>query len=132
MRFSLAYARAFLAGTLILSASASMAQTDIPVGPVAPEAPYVVQLERLSEILGALHFLRNLCGEDTSVWREQMEKLIAREETYASRLTARFNRGYRTFAASYKHCTPAAIEAVDRYMEEGQSLADRIASQYRK
>ena len=42
----------------------------------AVEAPFEPGLMRLAEILGSLHFLRNLCGEKGDQWRIEMEKLL--------------------------------------------------------
>lgn len=99
----------------------------------AAEAPYDTGLFRLAEILGSLHFLRNLCGEQGTAWREEMEKLIASENPDAERraqFIANFNRGYRSFATTYKSCTPSAVEAINRYALEGEQLSSEIASRY--
>ena len=39
-------------------------------------APYDERLSRLSEVLGSIHYLRNLCGDASNDWREQMETLL--------------------------------------------------------
>lgn len=117
----------FLAVALAVCAAA-------PVRPaVAVEAPFEAGLMRLAEVLGSLHFLRNLCGESGNDWRGQMEKLLESENPNAerrARFIASFNRGYRSFSGSYKSCTPSAIEAINRYMKEGESLTRDIASRY--
>ena len=42
---------------------------------------YEAQMLRLSEALGALHYLRNLCGADEgALWRDEMQKLIDAEQ----------------------------------------------------
>ena len=39
--------------------------------------PYDDKLARLSEILGAVHYLRELCGaNDGQLWRERMKELM--------------------------------------------------------
>lgn len=99
----------------------------------AAEAAYTAKLDRLSEILGSLHFLRNLCGEEGDKWRRQMEMLIEAENPDSVRraqLIATFNRGYRSFDSVYSHCTPPAIEAISRYMSEGEELARDIVIQF--
>jgi uncharacterized protein (TIGR02301 family) len=50
---------------------------------VDPDArPYDAQIYRLSEILGAVHYLRALCGtEEGQVWRNQMRDLVNAEGT---------------------------------------------------
>jgi uncharacterized protein (TIGR02301 family) len=99
----------------------------------AAEGPYESGLLRLSEVLGSLHFLRNLCGEKGDQWRGKMEELLAVENPDAARrarLIARFNHGYRSFEGSYSACTPSATEAIRRYMKEGEQLSREISSRY--
>lgn len=96
-------------------------------------APYDSRLQRLSEILGSIHYLRNLCGETSNQWRDQMEGLLAVEKpapNRRARLIAQFNKGYRSFNSVYATCTPQAMTAVDRYMIEGKALAGEINSRY--
>lgn len=102
-----------------------------PAGAV--EAPFERSLLRLSEILGSLHFLRNLCGEEGDNWRKQMEKLLDVEKPDAARrakFVASFNRGYRSFEGSYKSCTASAIEAIALYMKEGERLTREVTGRY--
>lgn len=99
----------------------------------AVEAPFDAGLMRLAEILGSLHFLRNLCGETGDGWRDQMEKLLGAENPDAARraqFIASFNRGYRSFEATYSSCTASATEAIKRYMAEGETLTRDIATRY--
>ncbi len=99
----------------------------------AVEAPFDPGLMRLAEILGSLHFLRNLCGEPGDGWREQMEKLLEAENPDAARraqFIASFNRGYRSFEATYSSCTASATEAIKRYTAEGETLTRDIAARY--
>jgi uncharacterized protein (TIGR02301 family) len=105
-----------------------------PVHPSQPaQAPYEGGLMRLAEILGSLHFLRNLCGEPGSDWRDEMQKLIDAENPDAdrkARFVASFNRGYRAFQGSYGSCTASATEAIRRYTAEGETLSREIATRY--
>jgi uncharacterized protein (TIGR02301 family) len=99
----------------------------------AVEAPFEPGLLRLAEILGSLHFLRNLCGEKGDRWRTEMENLLETENPDPTRralLVASFNRGYRSFGSTYTQCTPSATEAINRYMKEGENLSRDIASRY--
>ncbi|HXW29778.1 MAG TPA: TIGR02301 family protein, partial [Xanthobacteraceae bacterium] len=77
----------------------------------APPAPYQGELERLAEILGALHHLRSICGaNEGQTWRNEMQALIEAETPNGERrnqLVASFNRGYRGFQQSYHTCTRA-------------------------
>ena len=101
----------------------------------APAAETTLQdkLERLSEVLGSVHYLRNLCGEKSNMWREKMDELLAAESADSerkARFIARFNRGYRSFAGSYEKCTPSASDALSRYMREGETLSNEIVLRY--
>jgi uncharacterized protein (TIGR02301 family) len=105
----------------------------MPAPAGAVEAPFEANLMRISEVLGSLHFLRNLCGEKGNQWRGEMEKLIAAENPDPARkaqLTASFNRGYRSFEGTYSSCTASAMEAISRYMKEGEALTRDTAVKF--
>lgn len=91
-------------------------------------------LARLSEILGALHYLRGLCDSgEGSRWRNEMQALIETEGTTPerkARMTAGFNRGFRGFQQTYRSCTPAAGTATRRYLEEGAKLSREVTARY--
>ncbi len=98
------------------------------------QPPYEDDLMRLSEVLGAIHYLRALCGaSDGTMWRDRMNALLeveADEPARRHKLVDRFNRSYRSFASVYRECTPSARTSAERYMTEGQALADEIATRY--
>ncbi|MEZ5781918.1 MAG: TIGR02301 family protein [Rhizobiaceae bacterium] len=105
----------------------------VPRPAEAAEAAYEQDLLRLAEVLGSLHYLRNLCGEKGEAWRGQMEKLLEVENPDPQRRTrfiARFNRGYRSFEAVYTSCTASAVESIRRYMKEGETLTRDVAARY--
>jgi len=97
-------------------------------------APYDPDLRRLSEILGALHFLRGICGSNEGQkWRTEAQALINAEAPTGPRrdqMIASFNRGYRAFQQSYRNCTPAADFAIRRYLREGAKIAREITARY--
>jgi len=97
-------------------------------------APFDGDLQRLAEILGALHYLRTLCGSNEGQkWREQMEALVDAEVPAGERrqrMVASFNRGYRGFQQTYRSCTPAADIAIRRYLDEGARIARDITARY--
>jgi len=97
-------------------------------------APFDGDLLRLAEILGALHYLRALCGaNEGQKWREEMQALLDAEAPGGerrSRLVANFNRGYRGFQQTYRTCTPAAGVAVRRYLDEGAKISREITARY--
>jgi uncharacterized protein (TIGR02301 family) len=99
----------------------------------AVDAPYEAGLMRIAEVMGSLHFLRNLCGEKGNQWRQTMERLLAAENPdpeRRARFIASFNRGYRSFESTYTKCTASATEAIGRYTVEGENLARDLAARY--
>jgi uncharacterized protein (TIGR02301 family) len=99
-----------------------------------PAAPFDVNLQRLAEIMGALHYLRGLCGaNDGQKWRNEVQALIDAEAPSGdrrNRMIASFNRGYRGFQQTYRTCTPAADLAIRRYLEEGSRIAREVTARY--
>ena len=97
-------------------------------------APFDGDLERLSEILGALHYLRGICGSNEgSKWRNEMQALIDAETPSGDRRTrmiAGFNRGYNGFQQTYRTCTPAATVAIRRYLQEGAKISRDLTARY--
>lgn len=142
--------RSALAGLLAVVASAGLglAQDDPPADTAAPPAAeegappngeqpppiYEDKLLRLSEILGSLTFLRDLCGKaDGATWRNEMAALLEAEHPAGQRrqrLVARFNHGFETFHAVYRSCTPSANLAIARYLAEGEAIANDVRSRY--
>jgi uncharacterized protein (TIGR02301 family) len=111
----------------------AMAMAATPALAASAEAPFEQPLMRLAEVLGSLHYLRNLCGETGNQWRGEMEQLLASENPQAgrrARFVASFNRGYRSFDGVYVTCTASATEAISRYMKEGEALSRDIATRY--
>jgi uncharacterized protein (TIGR02301 family) len=105
-----------------------------PAYAVEAVAPYDNDLGRLAEILGSLHYLRNVCGTtEGQKWRGQMQALIDAESLEGERkrkIVASFNRGYRVFQQTYRTCTPAADIAIRRYLDEGAKISRDITSRY--
>jgi len=112
---------------LFCLAAPARAQSEAP-------APFDGDLARLAEILGALHYLRAVCGaNDGAKWRNEMQALIDAEAPSGDRrrkIVAGFNRGYRGFQQTYRNCTPAADLAIRRYLDEGAKIARDITARY--
>ncbi|OBZ96111.1 hypothetical protein ADU59_07010 [Pararhizobium polonicum] len=107
----------------------------IPTDTAEKAAPYDARLLRLSEILGSVHYLRMLCKDAAAdSWRQSMQDLLDKEAPgevqRRARMTAAFNRGYRTFASVYTACTPPAVLADERYRAEGATLASEITARF--
>ena len=106
-------------------------------GPARAEdaaAPFDGALQRLAEILGALHYLRGICGTNEGPkWRNEMQALIDAETPSGdrrARMIAGFNRGYNGFQQTYRTCTPAASVAIRRYIEEGSRISRDLTARY--
>lgn len=108
---------------------------EVPAAAQETSSPYDDRLARLSEIIGSVHYLRSLCdpGKEDE-WRTMMQQLLDKETSNEpkrrERMTAAFNRGYRSFASVYTTCTPAAVVAEERYRNEGATLATEIAARF--
>jgi len=72
--------------------------------------PYDRDLQRLSEILGALHFLRGICtSNEGQKWRSEAQTLIDAEAPSGTRreqMIGSFNRGYRVCDLSLVYPLP--------------------------
>lgn len=105
-----------------------------PARAVDSGALFENELERLSEILGALHYLRPLCGvNEGPKWRNEMRALLDAEAQAPDRRTklmASFNRGYNGFQQTYRSCTDAADLAIRRYLDEGTKISREITARY--
>ena len=129
---------------LAFTGAPALAQTAQPAKPAPeaakpaaepPPAPYEPQLLRLSEILGALAYLRELCGaqQEGEAFRKQMAALIEAEATTPgrrARYAGAYNRGFRGFEQTYSSCTANAEVVVARYLGEGQLIARDVASRF--
>ena len=111
------------------------APTEDPAGalPPAPPPAFEPQLVRLMEVLGSIEVLRGLCGNETGEWRQRASAIIEAEgsvsEPFRRRMIAAYNRGNRAFGA-YTACTPSAIYAIERYMDEGETIARDVLVRY--
>ena len=107
------------------------------LGPVRAQdaaAPFDSELQRFAEILGTLHYLRGICGNNEGgKWRNEMQALLDAETPSGerrSRMIAGFNRGYNGFQQTYRTCTPAASLAIRRYIDEGLKISRDLTARY--
>ncbi len=104
-------------------------ESSIP--PPPDDRPYDNKLMRLAEILGAVHYLRELCGaQEGQIWRDQMKEILRNEGTTAVRrakLVNSFNDGYRGYRRTYRTCTQSATLATTRFSTEGATIAASLA-----
>ena len=99
--------------------------------PPPDDRPYDAKLLRLAEILGAVHYLRELCGaQEGQLWRDQMKEILKNEGSTAVRrakLVNSFNDGYRGYRRTYRTCTSSATLAITRFSTEGAQIAAALA-----
>jgi uncharacterized protein (TIGR02301 family) len=102
--------------------------------PEPPPPPYEPQLLRLSEIMGALTYLRDLCGDrDADTYRAKMSALLSVEATSDARkerLAGAFNHGFQGYALTYRTCTPAARVVIARFLDEATRVSKDLANRY--
>lgn len=139
--------RAVILAACLVVAIPALAQTRPKPAPKPPEkeapapsppadtpAPYDRDLLRLSEIIGALSFLRDVCGNpDAPEWPARMKALLDAEGTSPGRrdrLAGAYNRGYGGYAVTYRVCTPSAVEAATRFIAEGERLSVALAGRF--
>lgn len=120
--------RAIMAALVFVSVGLPIA---MPQTAAAVETkPYDDRLLRLSEILGAVHFLRELCSaNEGQYWRDRMREIMDAEGSSALRrakLTRAFNQGYRSYSRTYNTCSPSAQTAVMRFLKEGSELSEGL------
>ena len=120
--------------TAALAVSIALATAVAPARAEVAAAPFDGNLQRLAEILGALHYLRNICGANEGLkWRNEMQSLVDAETPGGDRrakMIASFNRGYRGYQQTYRSCTPAADLVIRRYLEEGSKIAREMTARY--
>ena len=137
VNFRVVLACMLVVAAICLKIGSPLAQTGQPSEPSSDRdaRPYDAQIYRLSEIVGAVHYLRELCGaEESQAWRNQMRDLVNAEGTSAlrrARLVDSFNKGYRGYARTYRTCTRPAVQAIERFMQQGASIADALIQDHR-
>jgi uncharacterized protein (TIGR02301 family) len=99
-----------------------------------PPPPYEPQLLRLSELLGALTYLQDLCGgRKGQIWRDKMTALMDAEtqnETRKERLAGAYNRGFQGYELNYRQCTPNAQAIISRFLDESGKIARDVTHRY--
>ncbi|HXT09316.1 MAG TPA: TIGR02301 family protein [Roseiarcus sp.] len=100
---------------------------------VAPP-PYEADLLRLSELMGALAYLRDLCHDgDGAEFRRRIAGLIdadPRPQEEKDQLAGAFNRGFGGYRLTYRTCTSNARTTIAAYLTESERLAKAVAARY--
>lgn len=122
-----------ICGVYLLTAGRpALAQSPPPPAPaeISDARPYDDKLIRLSVVIGAVHYLRELCGgNDGALWRDRMRELIETDKGSALRrvkLTKSFNSGYRSYKRTYTSCTGPAQATLTKFIAEGAELSDLL------
>jgi uncharacterized protein (TIGR02301 family) len=125
---------------LLALCPAAWAQASPPVKPAELAAPsetpppYEPQLLRLAELMGALAYLRDLCGDsDAGAYHDKMTGLLEAEAKSQARkdsLAGAYNRSFRDYEISYRACTPSAREIIERFSSETARLTTDLANRY--
>lgn len=104
----------------------------VPATAQPRDAAYNADLIRLSELLGAIHYLRELCEtQDGQLWRNKMAELIKNEEPEEDQrqlMISHFNISYHRYQNAYSRCTEQAARDVNGFIAEGEALALRLAN----
>jgi uncharacterized protein (TIGR02301 family) len=99
-----------------------------------PPPPYEPQLLRLAEILGALTYLKDICGApDADQWRTRMQALLDAEPKTQLRkdhLAGAYNRGFNGYELTYNTCTDSARLIIQRFMTEGEKITHDVANRF--
>jgi uncharacterized protein (TIGR02301 family) len=114
-----------------------------PAAPAPAPAPapepetllaYEPQLLRLSEALGVIAFMSQLCGESSSdAWRQRAEQLIEAEaatQARKERLAGAYNRGFTGHQAAHRACGERARLVIERKLKEAREITQDIANRF--
>lgn len=130
----LVFAMAVASAAAAQQRNAPSAKPPEPPPAVEQGAPYEPELLRLSEVMGSLAYLRQLCeGREAGEWRTRMAALLDAEGTTPARrerLTAAYNRGFRAYAPMHRRCTDGSREAASRLAIDGEKLSRALAGRY--
>lgn len=92
-------------------------------------------LTRLSEILGSIHHLRDVCGaNDGPLWRNKMIDMINianLDQNKRQAMISHFNDAYYDARTRYPMCTRDAARRANTLFDEAHQLAARLANDRR-
>jgi uncharacterized protein (TIGR02301 family) len=116
----------------------SRAPTAPPPAPAAPppETPliYEPQLMKLSEALGVIAYMSQLCGDSGGeAWRARAEQLIEAEGATPARkerLAGAYNFGYLGHQAAHRTCTERGRAVIERKVGEAKQIAQDLANRF--
>ncbi len=90
-------------------------------------------LTRLSQILGTIHHLRDICGaNDGSLWRNKMIDMINAAKLDPDKrqaLITHFNDAYYDARTGFPRCSDEAAKRANMLFDEAQRLASSLSDQ---
>jgi uncharacterized protein (TIGR02301 family) len=111
--------------------------------PAQPTSPGIIEtrptnllddLKRIAESLGALHYLRPICGaNEGQLWRNEMQALLEAEANtteWREQMIGAFNRGYRAYQDMHRTCGPATQALIRRHLEDGAAVSRDAATRF--
>jgi uncharacterized protein (TIGR02301 family) len=107
-----------------------------PQEPPPPEIPlvYEPQLLRLSETLGVIAYMSQLCGESgVDAWRQRAEQLIEAEGATPARkerLAGAYNRGFLGHQAMHRGCGDRTRLVIERKLKEAREVAQDLSNRF--
>ncbi len=118
---------AALGASVVTAPCLAMQDADTEYSPLS-------QVERMAEILGAVHYHRFTCVDANDfVWRQQMEQLLALEAPEDSprrqRLVRAFNTGFSTESDMRRGCADSVLRERE-LAQEGSQIANRLYNLY--
>ena len=118
------------AALALILALAQAAPTPPPVSP----PPYQADLLRLSEMMGALAYLADLChAGDGEGFRDRISRLNdadPRPQAQKDEIAGAFNRGFEGYRLTYRACTDNARATIADYLARTQQLARDVAARF--
>lgn len=107
--------------------------TPVPEPAEVPLA-YEPELLRLSETLGVIAFVSQLCAEaDAEDWRRRAQQIIEAEgatQARRDRFAGAFNRGFLGHQGMHRACTEAARLVLDRRRAEARRITQDISTRF--
>jgi uncharacterized protein (TIGR02301 family) len=103
----------------------------LPARAASMDRPMENGLERLAEILGSVHHLREVCGaNEGALWRNKMIDMMnvaALDAEHRQRMISHFNEGYYQAQTAFPGCSGRAAARANALFDEAHRLAARLA-----
>lgn len=106
-----------------------------PKAPAAPANAQEKPLVELSEAMGGLAFISQVCSPAVTPnpWRARMEALLESEGENSGvreKMAGAFNAGFSDYSTTYRQCTPASRAARQVLMRDAARLAREIERRF--